>query len=58
MFIPYLKTIKYPLLTAQKYSEFNCHPVPDNLTSDRGTKGHFYHLVWTQFQLPQIYKIN
>jgi glycosyltransferase involved in cell wall biosynthesis len=52
----YLKKLNPTLLTTQKYSEFSCHLIPDNLTPDRGTKGHFDRLVWTQFHLPQIYK--
>ncbi|WP_017318969.1 glycosyltransferase family 4 protein [Mastigocladopsis repens] len=53
---PYLKTLNPTLLTAQNYPEFNCYSIPDNLTPAQGTKGHFDRLVWTQFQLPQIYK--
>lgn len=53
---PYLKTLNPTLLTAQKYPEFNCYPISDNLTPAQGTKGHFNRLVWTQLQLPQIYK--
>lgn len=52
---PYLKTLKPTLLTAGSYPEFNCYPVPDNLTPAQGTKGHFRRLFWTQFKLPQIY---
>ncbi|MBH8572613.1 glycosyltransferase family 4 protein [Nostocaceae cyanobacterium CENA369] len=52
----YLNFLKPTLLTAQSYPEFNCYPVPDNLTPAQGTKGHFNRLVWTQFQLPQIYQ--
>ncbi|MBW4632456.1 MAG: glycosyltransferase family 4 protein [Iphinoe sp. HA4291-MV1] len=53
---PYLKTLYPTLLTAQKYPEFNCYSIPNNLTPAQGTKGHFNRLVWTQFQLPKIYK--
>ncbi len=53
---PYLKSLNPTLLTAQNYPEFNCYPVPNNLTPALGTKGHFRRLLWTQFQLPQIYK--
>jgi glycosyltransferase involved in cell wall biosynthesis len=53
---PYLKTLNPTLLTAQNYPEFNCYPIPNNLTPAQGTKGHFDRLVWTQFQLPKIYK--
>ena len=53
---PYLKSFQPTLLVAQKYPDFNCYPIPSNLTPDHGTKGHFNRLLWTQFQLPQIYK--
>lgn len=35
---------------------FDCYPVPGNLTPDYGTSGHLRRLLWTQFQLPQIYQ--
>ncbi|MEH2246189.1 glycosyltransferase family 4 protein [Nostoc sp.] len=54
--VPYLKFLQPTLLTAKNYSDFNCCLVPDNLTPDQGTKGHFRRLIWTQFELPQIYK--
>jgi len=53
---PYLKSLNPTLLTAQNSPEFNCYSIPDNLTPAQGTKGHFRRLIWTQFQLPQIYK--
>jgi glycosyltransferase involved in cell wall biosynthesis len=53
---PYLKSLNPTLLTAQNYPEFYCYQVPGNLTPAQGAKGHFDRLLWTQFQLPQIYK--
>ncbi|MEA5549974.1 glycosyltransferase family 1 protein [Anabaena cylindrica UHCC 0172] len=53
---PYLKSLQPTLLTAKKYSDFNCYPVPNNLTPADGIKGHLRRLMWTQFQLPKIYK--
>ncbi len=53
---PYLKSLNPTLLTAQNYPDFNCYLVPDDLTPAQGTKGHFDRLLWTQFQLPQIYR--
>ncbi len=53
---PYLKTLTPTLLTSQSYPDFNCYPIPDNLTPAQGAKGHFHRLIWTQFQLPQIYQ--
>ncbi|MEC4818268.1 MAG: glycosyltransferase family 1 protein, partial [Scytonema sp. PMC 1069.18] len=54
--LPYLKTLNTTLLTAENYPDFNCYSIPDNLTPAQGTKGHFSRLLWTQFQLSQIYK--
>ncbi|MDB9308378.1 glycosyltransferase family 1 protein [Aphanizomenon sp. CS-733/32] len=53
---PYLKFLNPTLLTAENYPDFNCYSVPNNLTPAAGTKGHFNRLVWTQLQLPKIYK--
>lgn len=54
--IPYLKTLQPTLLASQHYPDFNCYPIPNNLTPAHGTKGHLNRLIWTQFQLPKIYK--
>ena len=53
---PYLKHLNPTLLSSEIYPEFNCYPIPDNLTSAYGTKGHFVRLIWTQFQLSLIYR--
>ncbi|MEH1829642.1 MAG: glycosyltransferase family 1 protein [Nostoc sp.] len=53
---PYLKSLQPTLLVAQKYPNFDCYPIPSNLTPDHGTKGHLNRLIWTQFQLPKISK--
>lgn len=53
---PYLKSLNPTILTAQNYPDFNCYPVPNNLTPADGTKGHLNRLLWTQFQLPKIYQ--
>ncbi|MEB3309549.1 MAG: glycosyltransferase family 1 protein [Snowella sp.] len=56
---PYLKNLEPTLLTAHEYPQFNCYPIPPNLTPAQGTKGHFNRLLWTQFELPKIYqKLN
>ncbi|MFM2062309.1 MAG: hypothetical protein RLZZ507_1979 [Cyanobacteriota bacterium] len=53
---PYLKSLQPTLLTANKYPEFNCYPIPNNLTPAEGIKGHLRRLLWTQFQIPKIYQ--
>ena len=37
-------------------TDYTCYPVPPNLNPDYGTKGHLRRLIWTQLQLPRIYK--
>ncbi|GAC1471162.1 MAG: glycosyltransferase family 1 protein [Chamaesiphon sp.] len=52
---PYLQPLNPTLLISQNLANYNCYPVPSNLTPDQGTAGHFRRLLWTQLQLPQIY---
>jgi glycosyltransferase involved in cell wall biosynthesis len=53
---PYLTSLNPTLLTSEKYPNYNCYPVPNNLTPANGTKGHLNRLLWTQLQLPKIYQ--
>jgi len=53
---PFLKNIHPILLSPEIYADFKCYIVPNNLNPAYGTKGHFNRLVWTQFQLPKIYR--
>ncbi|AFY58277.1 glycosyltransferase [Rivularia sp. PCC 7116] len=53
---PYLKFLQPTLLTSQRYPDFDCYEIPNNLTPAQGTKGHLNRLIWTQFQLPKIYQ--
>ncbi len=53
---PYLKSLNPTLLTADNYPDFHCYPIPDNLTPAQGFKGHFRRLIWTEFELAQIYQ--
>ncbi len=41
---------------SQELVNYNCYPVPSNLTPEQGTIGHFRRLLWTQLQLPRIYQ--
>lgn len=52
---PHLQPLNPTLLTSQTIANYNCYPVPPNLTPTHGTKGHFRRLLWTQQQLPRIY---
>ncbi len=44
------------LLSASKVGEFEHYFVPDDMTPKQGSKGHFKRLLWTQFELPRVYK--
>jgi len=53
---PHLKYLNPTLLTARNIDDFDCYPVPGNLTPEQGTKGNFSRIFWTEFQLPKIYR--
>ncbi|MBD2045374.1 glycosyltransferase family 4 protein [Coleofasciculus sp. FACHB-64] len=53
---PHLQSLDPTLLTAQTFPNSCCYPVPSDLTPAQGSKGHFRRLLWTQWQLPKIYK--
>ena len=54
---PCLKDLNPTLLCSESCPEFHSYLIPNNLTSAQGTQGHFRRLIWTQFQLPRIYKL-
>lgn len=54
--LPYLQSLDPTLLIAEPRSGFTCHPVPPQMTHEQGRKGHFSRLLWTQFQLPALYR--
>ncbi|RAQ43837.1 mannosyltransferase, partial [Arthrospira sp. O9.13F] len=54
--IPWLKPLEPLLLTADDIGGYECHKIPNNMTPDHGTKGHLRRLIWTQLNLPLIYK--
>ncbi len=51
---PELQRLNPTLLVPQSIPPYKCYQVPQNLSSDQGTKGHIRRLAWTQLQLPQI----
>lgn len=59
---PYLKQLNPTLLISpvaafeKETAGFSSYTVPSGMTPEQGTKGHIRRLLWTQFQLPQIYK--
>lgn len=36
--------------------DFSSYPIPANMSAENGKWGHLRRLLWTQFQLPQIYR--
>lgn len=54
--LPYLQSLDPTLLMAEPLEGFTCQPVPPAMTHEQGRKGHFSRLLWTQFQLPTLYR--
>jgi glycosyltransferase involved in cell wall biosynthesis len=54
--LKHLQELQPLLLTAQIFPLHNCYTIPNKQTSEQGLTGHFDRLIWTQFQLPKIYK--
>ena len=54
--LPHLQQLYPTLLVFQNIPGYNCYPVTPNQTAEQGAKGHLKRLVWTQLQLPQIYR--
>ncbi len=54
--IPHLQKLQPTLLTSQRIDDRNCYLIPGDLTPEYGSKGHLRRLLWTQRQLPKIYK--
>ncbi|VEP12653.1 Glycosyltransferase [Hyella patelloides LEGE 07179] len=52
----HLQSIHPILLTANQQSNLQCYSIPNNMTPAEGSKGHLRRLLWTQWQLPNIYK--
>ncbi|PZU96190.1 MAG: mannosyltransferase [Pseudanabaena sp.] len=54
--VNYLHPLQPKLIITDPLANHDCYLVPDDKNSEQGLKGHFNRLVWTQFQLPKIYK--
>ncbi|MEH2194153.1 MAG: glycosyltransferase family 1 protein [Nostoc sp.] len=54
--LPHLQQLYPTLLVSQEIPGYNCYSIPANQSAAEGVKGHLKRLVWTQFQLPQIYR--
>ena len=54
--VNYLYSLQPKLITTSPLAQHDCYLISDDKTSEQGLKGHFNRLVWTQFQLPKIYR--
>ena len=54
--LPHLKSLNPLLLTSQILEEQTCYSIPAGQTAEQGFRGHLKRLIWTQQQLPKIYK--
>ena len=52
----HLKSLNPTLLIANPQQDFSCYSIPNNMTPAQGSKGHVRRLLWTQLQLPKIYR--
>ncbi|HHP7230378.1 MAG TPA: glycosyltransferase family 4 protein [Xenococcaceae cyanobacterium] len=52
----HLSELAPTLLIAKKQDNLACYQVPQNMTPAEGSRGHLRRLLWTQWQLPQIYQ--
>lgn len=54
--LPHLRSLDPLLLSSQPIEQFRCHTTPTTLTQIGGTRSHAQRLVWTQLQLPRVYR--
>lgn len=54
--LPHLKSLHPTLLVAHPQAGFDCQAVPPAMTHEQGRTGHFSRLMWTQWQLPKLYR--
>jgi len=54
--VNYLYSLQPKLITASPLANHDCYLISNGKTSEQGLRGHLKRLVWTQFQLPKIYK--
>ncbi|MDB9527478.1 glycosyltransferase family 1 protein [Oscillatoria sp. CS-180] len=54
--LPFLSQLDPCFLATEASGLTEYYPVADNMTAELGMKGHLRRLLWTQFQLPRIYR--
>lgn len=51
-----LASLNPTLLSARTFDNFQRYAIAANMTPEQGSKGHFRRLLWTQLELPKIYR--
>jgi len=51
-----IKNLDIDVLSPIEILGMKCHQSPPHLTTESGMKGHLQRLLWTQFQLPSLYR--
>lgn len=54
--LPYLQKLQPILLVGEKRNGYKCELISGNLTPEQGKLGHFRRLLWTETQLPSLYR--
>ncbi|MEG3438625.1 glycosyltransferase family 1 protein [Pannus brasiliensis CCIBt3594] len=54
--VPSLQSLDPLLLTSNSVANARVHPTPANLTQENGTRGNLRRLLWTQTELPRLYR--
>jgi glycosyltransferase involved in cell wall biosynthesis len=54
--LPHIPTEGITLLSAHQIPGYTCHLVPEHLSSEHGRWGNLKRLLWSQTQLPGIYR--
>lgn len=54
--IPALSELNPTLISSKPFPDSSCYPISSGLNADGGTRGHLNRLIWTQSQLPKIYR--
>jgi len=53
---PHLSSINPTLLSNENHINFNCYKISNSFSPLKGKKGHINRLIWTQLEIPKIYK--
>ncbi len=54
--LPYLSALNPIAIATAPIPNYDCHLINTDFTQHRRTRGHLDRLLWTQFQLPKIYR--